>query len=364
MTVSKFPITPLGAQQPKAFAPKPVDSMYNPNISYTYNGKLNLDLIKPIQIGIPALSDLFTIIQGVRCGEYLHYINPLSSVLTKETGVCAPVYTEAGTITDRQLITGKFNINIEWCEQEFNAICTALTEKYTAMGVDGYEILSNLQSLIFEQVVETGQRDTLKIMFLGDNSLGSGSTNVYSAIDGVFTKFRDSETAYCVKPVANNLGANHNTVLTPDKARDTLKLLFNQADIRLKSLPASQKSFWVSQGFWENYYTSILENCCVEGSWQAGQDGIGTLRYRGIELIPLPIIDDALQNDTTNPWYDEIRNFAIYTTKANHYMGVERSSDLNNLTSCFDCRTNMNLIKGRMRFGYNFVQCNLIAWAY
>jgi hypothetical protein len=44
-------------------------------------------------------------------------------------------------------------------------------------------------------------------------------------------------------------------------------------------------------------------------------------------------------------------------------MGVERSSDLNNLTSCFDCRTNSTLIKGRMRFGYNFAQCGLIAWA-
>lgn len=337
--------------------------MYTPSFTYTYPGKLNLELIKPIHIDIPALSDLFTIIQGVRCGEYLHYINPISSVLARSTGDCSPVYTQAGSITDKQLMTGPFVINLEWCEEEFNAVCTALTEKYTAAGVDGYEIQNNLQSLIFEQVIETAKRDTIKKMFLSDNSLAS--TNVWGVIDGVFVKFLDNEAAYCVKPVYNFSASQklHNSVMNADQARDILKLLFNNSNIRLKSLPASQKAFWVSQSFWENYYTSVLENCCVEGSWQAGQDGIGTLRYRGIPLMPLPILDDALENDSTNPFYDEIRHFAVYTTKANHYMGVERSSDLNNLTSCFDCRTNSNLIKGKMRFGYNFVQCDLISWA-
>jgi len=114
---------------------QPVNSMYTPNITYTYPGKLNLDLIKPIRLGVPAPQDLFTIIQGVRCGEYLHYIQPLSSVLAKASGDCNPTYTQAGSITDRQLVTGDFRINLSWCEEEFNATCTALTEKYTGQGV-------------------------------------------------------------------------------------------------------------------------------------------------------------------------------------------------------------------------------------
>ena len=342
---------------------KPVASMYTPELTYTYPGRLNTELIKPIHIDIPALTDLFRIIQGVRCGEYLHLIQPLTSVLTKSTGDCNPTYTQSGSITDRPLTTGNYVINLEWCEEEFNAVCTALTEKYTSMGVDGYELQANLQAIIFEQVIETAKRDLLKLVFLSDNTYPASS--IWSAIDGVFVKFFDAATNYCVEPVYNFSAAQklHNSILNADQARDILKLLFTNANIRLKSLPASQKSFWVSQSMWENYYTSVLDNCCNEGSWQAGQDGIGTLKYRGIELLPLPIIDDALENDSTNPFYDEIRHFAVYTTKDNHYLGVERSSDLNNLTSCFDCRTNSNLIKGKMRFGYNFAQCDLIAWA-
>ena len=360
--MTKSLISQLPGIKPVNFAPMPVNSDYTPNFTYTYNGRLNEQIIKPIQIGIPALSDLFTIIQGVRCGDYLHYMSALSSVLTRSSGTCDPVYTQAGTITDKQLITGKFVINHEWCEEEFNAVCTFLTDKYTGMGVDAYEIQANLQSLIFEQIIETAKRDVIKLMFLSDNSTPA-STNIWGAFDGVFTKFFDAQSAYCVKQIDNSLPNLHNSTLAADQARDTIKRLYNEANIRLRSLPNNQKVFWVTQSVYDNYYTSVLENCCNEGSWQAGQDGIGTLRYRGIELLPLPILDDALENDSTHNWYDDIRHFAIYTTKANHYMGVERASDLNNLTSCFDCRTNSNLIKGRMRFGYNFVQCDLIAWA-
>jgi hypothetical protein len=342
---------------------KPVASMYTPDITYTYPGKLNLELIKPIRLGTPALSDLFTIIQGVRCGEYLHYVNPLSRVLAKPSGDCNPTYTQAGSITDRRLETGEFQINLEWCEAEFSAVCTALVEKYTAAGVDGYELQSNLQSIIFEEVLEAARIDVLKAMFFSDNSLGAGNTSIYSTIDGVFTKFFDSETAYCVKPVSNALPNGHDSTLAADQARDTFRALWSGAEIELKQLPTNQKAFWVTGSMWENYYDSLLNNCCVEGSWRAGQDGITTLYYRGIEVLPLWFADESLSSETANPFYDEIRHFAVYTAKANHYMGVERSSDLNNLTSCFDCRTNSTLIKGRMRFGYNFAQCGLIAWA-
>ena len=343
---------------------KPVASMYTPNISYTYPGKLNTELIKPLRVGVPAPSDLFTIIQGVRCGEYLHYVQPLTSALSKASGNCNPTYTQAGSITDRRLETGEFQVNMEFCEAEFSAICTVLIEKYIGMGVDAYEIQSNLQSIIFEQIIEAMKKDVMKVMFFGDNSLGAGSSSIYSVIDGVFTHFFDNEAAYCVQPINNATFPNqHNSILAADNARDVIRQLYEQSSLILRALPNNQKAIWVTRSVWDNYYQSLLTNCCVEGSWQAGQDGIETLKYRGIELIPLDFADESLSSETGNPFYDEIRHFAIYTAKANHYMGVERSSDLNNLTSCFDCRTNSNLFKGRMRFGYNFVQCDLIAWA-
>lgn len=346
---------------------KPAASMYTPNLTYTYPGKLELDLIKPIRIGTPAFSDLFTIIQNVRCGEWLHYIQPLTSALSKPDGSCNPVYTQAGSITDKQLTTGTFALNHAYCSDEFAVVCNALVEKYTGMGVDFYELQPNLQSIIFEEEVAAMKYDLWKVMFFGNDSLGSTSSNIYSIIDGVITKFYDSETDYCVQPIDNATFPNTATsVLSANAARDNFRRLWGNSNIRLKAVPDAQKAFWVTGSVWENYYDSLIDNCCVEGSWRLGQDGTTDLYYRGIKLIPLWFADDTLGSATNvdnNPYWNTLRHFAIYTAKGNHYMGVERNSDLDNLTMCFDCRTNETLIKGRFRAGYNFVQCDLISWA-
>jgi hypothetical protein len=342
---------------------RPIASMYTPSVTYTYPGKLNLEIIEPsVLIPTPEISEFARVIQGIRCGEYLHLIQPLSTVLEKNMGNCNPTYSQGGSITDRQLLTGPFVINRTWCEEEFAAVCNGLVDSpLVAPGLDGNELTARLQTLIFKQIVDAARLDFWRLIFFGDNSLGAGSTNKFSAIDGVFTKFADAETAYCVQPIGNTFPNQHDSVLAANQARDAFRLMWGNSSIQLKSVLNQNKVFWVTGSVYENYYDSLIDNCCVEGSWQAGQDGINRLFYRGIEVKPLWFADESLSTDTTNPWYDEIRHFIIYTTRDNHMIGMERASDLNNLTMCFDCRTNENLIKGKMRFGYNFIECNLIS---
>ena len=344
---------------------KVINSMYTPDLSYTYPGKLNTELIQKPKIDTPALSELFRIKQGVRCGEYMNLVQPLSTVITKGTADCTPTYTQSGSITDRKLETGLFEINLEWCKKEFAAICSNLSDSdLIGDGLDGYELGNRLRTVIFDEVLEAARIDLMKIIFLSDNSLGAGSTSKYSAIDGVFVKFYDAATSYCVQPISNAFPNQHNSTLSTNQARDILREMWGSSKILLKQMAAAKKAFWVSGSVWENYYDSIINDCCVEGSWKAGQDGLGDrLYYRGIELLPLWVLDDALENDDTNPFYDEIRHFIVYTAKDNHLLGVERSSDLNNLEMCYDCRTKTTLIQGEMRVGYNFAQCDLISWA-
>lgn len=340
-------------------------SMYTPDVSYTYPGKITKEILDPATIETPSLNSLFTIRQGIRCGEYVHIMQPLSTILTKGTADCEPTYTQSGTITDRQIITAPFEVNLSYCKKEFIAICNGLSDSdLVPAGLSGYELGGTLRTKIFTNVLDAVRRDIFKVMFLGNNSLGSGSTSIYSAIDGVFTKFFDSAGSYCVEPIDNTLPNQHNSVLSTNQARDTLRLLWGNSSTLLKQSPAARKAIWVSGSVWENYYDSVVNDCCVEGSWKAGQDGLGDrLYYRGIELIPLWILDDTLENDSTNPYYDIIRHFAVYTAKDNHIMGVENASDLNNLELCYDCKTKTSLIQGEMRFGYQFALCDLISWA-
>lgn len=349
--------------------PSFMNSMYTPNFSYTYPGMLNTELLQKPKINTPAISDFFKVMQGIRAGQYLNLVQPLTRVWSKGTASCAPTFSQAGSITDRKIDTGLFEINLSWCKKEFQGLLSNFNvlgdSDLVGDGLSGYDLGGRLRTVILDEIAEQGRLDFWKIAFFGNNSLGSGSTNVFSTIDGLWTKYLDGFSSYCIKPVTNALPNAHNSTLNANQARDTFRLMLTNSSILLKQFIASGRAkMWVTGSMWENYLTSLEDNCCVEGSWRLQQDGTKTLYYRGVELVPLWFADYTLENDTDNPYYDLLRHFAILTIQDNNVLGLENAADLNNLELCYDCRTKETLIQGEARWGVNYVQCDLTTIAY
>src|ERR1041385_8688840 len=167
------------------------NSMYTPSYTYTYPGKLSTDLNIKTKLGTPALTDFFTVKTGVRSGEWLNLVNPLTSVLEKGTASCSPTYTQSGSITARQLTTGLFEINKSWCKKEFQGLLSNYNvlgdSDLVGDGLSGYELGGRLRSVILNEINEASRVDQWKVAFFGNDALGSGSTNLYSAIDGIWT---------------------------------------------------------------------------------------------------------------------------------------------------------------------------------
>jgi len=347
------------------------NSMYTPdlNTSYTYPGMMNTELLQKPKINTPAIGEFATVMQGIRAGQHLNLVQPLTRVLEKGTATCTPTYTQAGSITDRKIDTGLFEINKSWCKKEFQGLLSTWTvlgdSDLVGNGLSGYELGGRLRSVILDEISEQARQDIWKVYLFGNNSFSS-STNFYTTIDGLWTKYLDSFGSYCIKPVTNALPNAHNSVLNTNQARDTFRLMWGNSSILLKQyMAAGRTKMFVTGSMWENYYDSLIDNCCVEGSWRAGQDGLGaTLYYRGVELVPLWIADFALENDTDNPYYDLLRHFAILTIPENQVFGVESSADLNNLELCYQCKDKTTYIQGEMRFGAQFIQCDLTTIAY
>lgn len=346
------------------------NSMYTPNLStYTYPGILSTELIQKPKINTPAITELFSVRQGIRAGEHLNLVQPLTRALSKGTSACEPTYTQAGSITDKFITTGLFEINMSWCKKEFQGLLSNYNvlgdSNLVGNGLSGYELGGRLRSVILDEITEQGRQDVWKVALFGDDSLGAGSTNMFSTIDGLWTHYLDNFANYCIKPVTNALPNQHNSVLSANQARDTFRLMWEGAPILLKQMYGnSSLKLFVTGSMWENYLNSLEDNCCVEGSWRLLQDGTKTLYYRGIELVPLWIADATLSTDTDNPFYDELRHFAILTIPQNNIFGVEAMSDLNNLELCYDCRTKTTYIQGEMRFGTQFLQCDFTVIAY
>lgn len=350
--------------------PRIENSMYTPNFTtYTYPGMLTTELIQKPKINTPAISDFATVMSGIRSGQILNFVQPLTRVLEKGTASCEPTYTQSGSITDKKITTGVFEINKSWCKKEFQGLLSNFNvlgdSNLIGDGLSGYELGGKLRTVILDEIAEQARQDVWKVYLFGNNSLGAGSTNMFSTIDGLWTSYLDSFASYCIKPVTNALPNGPTSVLNPNQSRDTFRAMWGGASILLKQMVASGKTkFFVTGSMWENYYDSLIDNCCVEGSWIAGQKGIPTLYYRGVEIVPIWIADYTLENDTDNPYYGLLRHFAILTIPENNVFGVESMADLNNLEMCYDCRTKTTLIQGEMRFGAQFLQCDLTVIAF
>jgi hypothetical protein len=135
----------------------------------------------------------------------------------------------------------------------------------------------------------------------------------------------------------------------------------------LKQLPNSEKVFWVTGAVYENLMASYENKSGgTETQFRILTDGTTELRYRGIEVKPLYIADNYLE-DSNNPWYGALRNFVIYTTKggskySNLVIGTERSSDLDRIDMFYEQKTKTTFAQHESRFGVQFIHCDLIAF--
>lgn len=285
-------------------------------------------------------------------------------------------------MSDRKLSVGKFEANQYWCKSDFIATASSLTNDPSIVGngLDGYNLTGAVRTVWMQEQIDAIRRDIFRILWFGNDASGNADYNV---IDGLMAKFYDANSAYCVKRVGNDLPNTFNSLLGTDQAYNALKSLHTKSSNILKQIPPSEKVFWVTGSMYENLLesyesktngaTEMQFRMIVEGvSMGVGTgivkspDGGPTLTYRGIPVIPLYLLDNYME-DSANPWYNNLRHFAVYTTTgkskfANLVLGTESASDLDRIEMFYDQRTKQTYSQYESRFGTNFIQCDLTAF--
>lgn len=339
-------------------------SSYTYSPGYTFPGNLPMEIFTKPYLSSPAINEIFTVRQGIRTDEYLILAGQLEKVLGAMQG-CEPTFTTSGTFSDRKITVGKFGSYMQWCKEDFISTASVLTNDPTwvADGLDGYDASAKIRKVWMDNWIEAIKVDIMRIALFGNDVAGTNAN--YNIIDGLFVKMYDAFASYCVKRVGNSFGNNHATVLAADEALDALRRTHQNAPILLKQIDRMQKVFWVTGDVYENLLTSYeSKNQGTEVQFKILQDGVSQLFFRGIEVRPLYIADNYLGGDSTNPWYDSLRNFIIYTPKAsskysNLVFGTERASDLDNIKMWFDQNTFITKGAYESRFGVQFINCDL-----
>ena len=316
------------------------------NFDYTYTGDEALEFFIKPSVETPDVMQVFTP-RVVRDKAQL-FLAPNMSKITKAHGGCTRTYSDGVTLTNRTIETNLLQVLVEQCEDQFedNFLITALNSGPDVSDISGTEI----ETLLNDLVTDGMRRDHFRLFSFGDTN---DADDDWNSTNGMWTRLIAGLSDYCVNQASTQL----NSTLTSTLAKNVLQSLYEDADNTLKQIPAEQKKMFVTGNVFEAYL-QYLETQNVSEGWKAEVDGIVRAKYRGVEVVPIYAWDEALA-DTTCPLFGQYTKLAIYTTPANHIIGVDKDQSGLKTRRWFSKDDAKYRIESAYRLGYNFIHCDL-----
>lgn len=319
-----------------------------PQYNYTYDGKLALDFLINPGLQNPDVQSLFTTIPNVKYKLQLNLVQQLGKMVKGAQG-CNQVQTGApALITNRTLETCKQEFYWTQCEDVFES--TVLVE-LTNSGIENYNLTGNrLGGLINNLITQNLQREMFRILSFGDTTAGN---DFYNMCDGLWPTLLGADD-YDVTVVDSGISS-----LAATDIKNNFKDLYTGADILLKQIPTNQKGFYVTLNVYESLMEYYENNSNAGGFVAREENGVMTLRYRGIKVIPLSAWDEWIETDNLG---NNVR--ILYTTPQNHMVGLDSASNQGTWRFWYDPNTRLNKVDGSYRMGYNYIHDKLQAISY
>lgn len=347
-------------------------SILETSFNYTYPGILTTDIYYKPTLSSPALSDIFTIDQGIQFRKRYSLVTQLSNLL-KPYGGCARVFNgNRQFITNATVEVKEFQVSESWCKDDFTGQLTGvynfLAQEWLKTGNRSFDPTGTPISQVIDQVMSDAlRRDVFQRVCFG---AGNSSSANYNQIDGLWDRLIDSSGAsnYCVVRGGSALGVG---TLGAGTALTALEAVYAASNPLLKEMIGKTK-FYVTGSVYDNYVQSLVGTGSVSANqFQNTIDGPGGLsqtvgggiHYKGIPIIPVRFWDSSLA-DPNNPLNATTRHLILLTVKENHILGVENGADLNKIEGWYERKDRTFYYESDMKFGYNYLHCDLQSIAY
>lgn len=355
---------PQGEFEKYAGGPNMV-SILETNFNYTWPGILTTEIFYKPTLQAPALSDIFTIDQGISFKKKYNLITQLDKILKPYTGCTRTFNGNRQFITNTEVVTKEFSVSESWCKDDFtNQLAGAyniLAQEWLKTGNRSFDPSGTPINTIIDRILSDAlQRDVFRrVSFAAGNS----SDDDYNQFDGLWDRLIDSSGAsnYCVVRAGSALGTG---TLAAGAALTALEAVYAGSNILLKDQTAGKPTFWVTRSVWDNYYNSLIGTGAVtEQAFENLQKGLTTLTYKGFDVRPVSLWDSFLA-ESDNPLFAVTRHLILFTVKVNHILGVEQGSDLNKIEGWYERKDRKFYYEADMKFGYNYLHCDLQTIAY
>lgn len=340
-------------------------SILETNFNYTYPGILTTEIFYKPTLQAPAIADMVTIDQGISFKKKYNLITQLDKILKPYTGCTRTFNGNRQLITNTEVVTKEFQVSESWCKDDFTQQLTGvynnLAQEWLKTGNKSFDPSGTpINTIISKVLADALQRDVFRRFSF---AAGNSSDDDYNQFDGLWDRLIDSSGAsnYCVVRAGAALGTG---TLAAGAALTALEATYAASNILLKDQTAGKPTFWVTRSIWDNYYNSLIGTGAVtEQAFENLQKGLTTLTYKGFDVRPVSLWDSFLA-ESDNPLFAVTRHLILFTVKVNHIMGVENGADLNKIEGWYERKDRKFYYESDMKFGYNYLHCDLQTIAY
>lgn len=316
----------------------------------SYRGDLaNEILLEPVFFD-SELRSSFRIMPNVTNRRKMQFVEKLENVVRKYTG-CG--FTPIGNMSvyDREIEVQRMKIDMKICWDEFkDTVFEELLNQGTRLpDLTGTQI----ESILIGRIQQALRLDLERLAFFGNTA--SNDPN-YDSVNGLWTVYYPELVAEALSP-RTNTGSGSD--LSAGDGIDILRAVYDQAPNELKALPANQKVFNVTHSVYNQYLVDIEEGGGADYGLLTMINGVQTLQFRGIPVMPYHRWDGILTAlGTTKPHYVE------YTTPLNRVLATDITDPGTDLSIWYDQKDEEVYMKGRWKMGVNYVHHSLVSLGY
>jgi len=326
----------------------------NNSIAATYSGaNLNEIFYEPVFRSDDLMRN-YRVIPNVKHKMNVYTSAALTKIVEKYAGCSSTSGSTQFNIDDKVITAGRCRVALEQCTDEFFG--TYIEEMYRngadVMNVEG----TQLSDAIVNRAVTGIAQDVVRLAWGGD-----GATANYTALDGWMKLMGADATVLAARTEKSAVAP---TTPTAGESLSLLRKMYDDAPAALQQVPAKDKKIFVSPKTY-NAYLSNLEGTSADLAITNQQDGVLTVKFRGVELVPMYEWDTILAD--TNPAM--FLRGGVNGTEGACYCAVENliiGSDVTDPEGSFkvfyDDLEEKMFFRGYFKLGVQYLYSSLVQW--
>lgn len=325
------------------------------SIAATYSGaNLNEIFYEPVFRSEDIMRN-YRVIPNVKHKMNVYTSAALTKIVRKQAG-CNDA--EAGTfnVDDKVLTAGRMRVALSQCSDEFYS--TYIEEMYRS-GVDVNNIEgTQLADAIVNRAVNGIAQDVVRLAWGGDTASASAD---YLQMDGWMKLMGADATVLAAR---TDISAVAPTAPTAGESLSLLRKMYDDAPAALQQVPASDKKIFVSPKTY-NAYLSNLEGTSADLAITNQQDGVLTVKFRGVELVAMYEWDTILADTDPALFLRGGVNGtegACYCAVENLIIGSDVTDPEGSFKVFYDDLEEKMFFRGYFKLGVQFLYPSLVQW--